>query len=196
MLRKLTLEVSPSVESNDHQVRIFVDGKDWFEFEYLGIDPPRFFEQTTFLGGALIVGRCLCGVEGCADIWANVKEQNGLVEWEFEHRASLKFSKEGYVSAIERAKNDHTWEDIKRTAERLVSVEFKNTSIESLSFEWASARIEEKKIHLSFCRKGGQEGYVQKMLALAGTALTPTMLLKMGNALSPAIHISWKMEIG
>jgi hypothetical protein len=65
----LTFEISPSPSSNDHQVRIRIDGEDWLGGDYLGVDPPRFFAQATLeSGGRVLVGRCGCGCEGCDDV--------------------------------------------------------------------------------------------------------------------------------
>ena len=60
---------------------------------------------------------------------------------------------------------DFSWENLNRRVERLVSEEFKNTFIYSdYDFDWASCRIEENKISLSYSRTGKPEDFKQEIL--------------------------------
>lgn len=56
----------PNPETNDSEVRILIDDNDFLGNDYLGLDPPVFFDQQTFFqAGELMIGRCTCGCEGC-----------------------------------------------------------------------------------------------------------------------------------
>jgi hypothetical protein len=56
---------------------------------------------------------------------------------------------------IDSAQKDTTWEDNKRAAERVISQVFIGTFIEDgYKFDWASARIKNNTITLSFSNNG------------------------------------------
>jgi len=163
-MNRLSFNIIPSPESNDHQVRILVDNKDWLRDDYLGIDPPRFFQQETFLSGDLFVGRCDCGVEGCGDLIVNVQSDNYKIIWTSKDGLNLQFDKAEYSDIIEVSKADFKWEDINRRVERLVTNIFNNSqTIDGLTFDWASCRIENSKVCLSFSKKGFPEDFKQEI---------------------------------
>ena len=55
-------------------------------------------------------------------------------------------------------REDFSWEDTKRTAERLVSGVFAGVQIDDgYAFDWASARVREGVMTLSFSRSGAQK---------------------------------------
>jgi len=39
-MNKISFSINPCVETNDHEVRIFIDGEDLFKADTLGLDPP------------------------------------------------------------------------------------------------------------------------------------------------------------
>ena len=154
----------PSEESNDHQVRIIIDDFDFLGNDYLGIDPPSFFEQKNlFEAGELLIGRCTCGCEGCGDYPVKVSLSENTVIWlDFVIRDGLKleFDKSEYENAVSVAKNDYNWEDKNRRVERYVSNLLKQTETKDKHiFNWASARIRENVITLSYSKQIGQKSF-------------------------------------
>ena len=98
-MRTITLRIEPSPTSNDHQVRIQIDGHDWLGENYLGIDPPRFFSQSTLTtGGSAIVGRCECGTMGCDDRIADIVIESDEVTWNINKEYTLHFDKAAYLA--------------------------------------------------------------------------------------------------
>ena len=155
MNNRLSFEISSSSESNDHQIRILIDEEDLVGEDYLGLDPPDFFRQKNLLkGGELIVGRCTCGVRECCDysIQNSILEHNvsWLAEYPFDER-EISFSRNEYFNVVQKAAIDFSWEDHNRKAERLVSAIFEKQGVEhNETFDWASARIKQNIITLSF----------------------------------------------
>ncbi len=166
-MNRLSFNIIPSPESNDHQVRILIDNEDWLQDDYLGIDPPRFFRQETFLSGDLLVGRCDCGVEGCGDLIVNVQSDNDKMIWTINDGLNLQFDKAEYTDVIELSKADFKWEDINRRVERLVTNIFNGSqTTDGLTFDWASCRIENHKVCLSFSKKGFPKDFKQEILKI------------------------------
>lgn len=158
-MNTLAFEIMPSQISNDHQVRIWIDGTDWLGNGSLGIDPSHFFSQSSLAaGGELLVGRCECGCEGCDDVCVHVRREEHEVLWTNDNELRLRFDRENYDSAIKAAREDLSWEDTKRTAERLVSEVFVGVSLcDGYTFDWASARIRDGVMTLSFTKSGMQK---------------------------------------
>lgn len=99
-ISELALEVRPSPDSNDHEVLVLVDGRVLWGGANMGLDPPTLFEQLSNPRDSLVlIGRCKCGVVGCDDVYARVEHDPDVVRWRV----------------------DHSWEDTKRRAERLVA---------------------------------------------------------------------------
>ncbi len=123
-------------ERNGHQLRILVNGVDLIErvdrsaagydpeMAMLGMDPIAFFKQTTLeAGGGLIIARCNCGDEGCSSIAVVVHTSLTEVSWSLRPDGTevVRFGRDQYISAIGKARNDHSWETLERTAERLIA---------------------------------------------------------------------------
>lgn len=160
----LSFNIIPSPDSNDHQIRIVIDNEDWLGDDYLGIDPPRFVQQETFLRGDLLVGRCGCGVEGCGDLIVNVQTHLDKVTWTNDEGLNLQFEKSDYLKVIDKSKSDFSWEDINRRVERLVSNLFIGSRTnEGLTFDWASCRIENGRVSLSYSTKGPSQDFKQEI---------------------------------
>jgi hypothetical protein len=155
----LAFEIMPSPSSKDHQARIRIDGTDWLGKDYLGLDPPHLFRQSSLTGGGeLLVGRCACGCEGCDDVLVHVVRQGQEVLWENTKGLRLRFEKEQYDRVVSATREDFSWEDTKRTAERLVAEVFEGVQLDgSYSFDWASARVHEGMMTLSFSNRGRQK---------------------------------------
>jgi hypothetical protein len=154
----LSFHIIPSPETNDHQVRILMNSEDWLKNDYLGLDPPSFFQQETFVNGTLLVGRCNCGTEGCGDLIVDVNSDAHRVIWTTSDGVNFKFDKTEYLHVIESLKTDDSWEDTNRKAERLVSdIFYGSQTVDELPFEWASCRIEKNKICLSFNKDNSKQ---------------------------------------
>ncbi|SRR6266581_7772037 len=158
-MNTLAFEIMTSPSSNDHQARIRIDGTDWLGQEYLGLDPPRLFAQPSLTdGGKLLVGRCECGCEGCDDVLVDVLRQGQEVLWTNAKGLHLHFDREEYERGVASARQDFSWEDTKRTAERLVSEVFVGVSLDDgYTFDWASARVRNGVMTLSFSKSGTQK---------------------------------------
>ncbi len=160
-MNTLAFEILPSESSNDHQARIWVDGEDWLGLDYLGIDPPHFFSQAALTsGGKMLVGRCDCGCEGCCDYLVDAIVDGDRVRWINSTGLNLCFNRIDYCEVVSSAARDFRWEDVRRTAERLVHGIFEGVSLdEGYSFDWASARIRDRVITLSFSKGGSQKTF-------------------------------------
>lgn len=161
---KLSFSFQPSEYSHDHQARVLIDGVDILadiEKGALGIDPVEFFAQEALRSqGALLIGRCECGCVGCGDVTVSVKRIGEAIEWHTEYQwiAKLVFEPDEYERSIQTGASDFSWENVERTAERLVSkLDYSPLAKAGLIFQWASGRIEKDKISLSFSRRNQQE---------------------------------------
>jgi hypothetical protein len=156
-MNELSFKILASPETNDHEVRILIDNEDLLGSDYLGLDPPSFFDQDNFFkNGELMIGRCSCGVEGCSDYSVNVTIAENI-SWTDNNGLNLLFDKEEYINSIKRARDNNSWEDIKRRVERLTTEVLKNSQTKNnYQFKWASARMSDKNITLSYCKDGDQ----------------------------------------
>lgn len=168
-LNTLSFAFRPSLESNDHQVRVLIDGRDWIGDGNLGLDPPQFFAQRELAGeGHLLIGRCTCGCVGCDDVVVEVQRADGVVSWIESPSTRLRFDAEAFDRVIAAGRADTSWEDANRTAERLVDEVLKGMTInDEFTFSWASARIEKGKISLSF------DGPKQKIVGIGWDGVSP-----------------------
>jgi hypothetical protein len=160
-MNQLNFVILPSPISNDHQVLPVIDGENCLGDKSLGIDPLVFLRQKSLRnGGRLLIGRCLgCGCIGCEDVVVDVSINGSMVEWVFSDGTCRSFDSIAYESAIDRQKNDFSWEDYKRRTERLVNGSIRGASIGPFQFQWASARIKSGFIVLSFMREDEQKLY-------------------------------------
>jgi len=158
-MNNISFKILPSPATNDHEVRIFVDNEDFLGNNYLGIDPPSFFSQNNLdKSGELMVGRCTCGVEGCCDYPVTVSVNEKTISWTDNIGVNLLFDKTEYNNSITIAKNDHSWEDIKRKVERLATDILKHSKTkDNYNFDWVSTRIKDKYITLSYSKNDDQK---------------------------------------
>jgi hypothetical protein len=157
-MNKIKIKCLASPETNDHQACIYIDGEDWLGRSHMGIDPPAFFRQKTLLnGGEAWVGRCHCGCAGCDDVVVDIVIDPNEVQWKSPQGYMFRFDRLEYESEIRAVRNDHSWEDNNRTAERLVDSVFYSVVLpDGWKYDWASARWNRGKITLSFM-KGSQQ---------------------------------------
>ncbi len=95
----ISLNIFPSAESNDHQVRILIDGNDVLGNAYLGIDPPIFFALPNLCcNGQLLIGRRTCGC--CGNFLVDVRVSKYKVIWMNNKLSRLIFNRYDYENTI------------------------------------------------------------------------------------------------
>ena len=135
-----------------------MDNEDLLGEDYLGLDPVSFFRKDFNMNGEIMIGRCTCGVEGCADYPVSIGINENSVSWKNSDGLNLLFEKSAYQASINAAKSDHSWEDIKRRIERLISdMLTQTTTKDGYKFDWASARIKDNQIELSYSKDHHQK---------------------------------------
>ncbi|MCE9544804.1 MAG: hypothetical protein K8T25_04695 [Planctomycetia bacterium] len=159
-MHEISFTVEPCVGSNDHQVRVIIDGHDLIarvNKAMLGIDPPEFFaDRALSQSGDLIFARCNCGVVGCGDGTVRTSRDDSTVTWSEVRPAipgieSFLFSRRQFDAAIHIAKNDFSWETTERRAERLINgLNFTRFNVHGLAYRWASGRLDQAKISVCF----------------------------------------------
>jgi hypothetical protein len=159
----LLFRMTASPTSNDHQVRIVVDGTDLvteFGNESLGIDPPVFFRQPALhANGSLALARCGCGVPLCGDTTAVAIHNSDTIVWlglpKTRFGDSITFDRLQFMDAVRVANADLSWETPERTAERLIAALDMTAPQEAgLTFQWASGRIYSDKITVCYTIQG------------------------------------------
>jgi hypothetical protein len=152
--RQFRIDVRPSPETNDHEVRFFGDDKDiiarcWNDM--MGLDPDDILVAPCPLDASIrphkaTVARCSCGVIGCGSIEVNIQRSADDVEWswgEAESPQALRFLATSYDEELRRALTDATWETPDRTAARVVANRVDRPALASrgLTFTWGSGRV-------------------------------------------------------
>ncbi len=159
-MHEISFTIEPCTPSNDHQVRVIVDGQDLIaqlDPSMLGIDPPDFFASEALrLSGELLFARCGCGVVGCADGTTQTSRNDSTVTWlEFcpsiPRVTALTFSRKQFDAAVASFKGNHDWETTERRAERLIAnLDFIGFDVPGLTFRWVSGRLDRAKISVCF----------------------------------------------
>ena len=168
-LSTLDLLVQESPTSNDHEVRVIIDGKDWLNGNRLGIDPPQLKRQlASQSGGELLLGRCECGCLGCDDFDVEVRQNAHTTEWHLPGGGGLRFQTEDYLRRIDVFLEDHSWEPIGRTVERRIDELFAGQrTLLGHIFQWSSARFRHGVVVLSLWNDS-----TQRLIELDGNPLT------------------------
>lgn len=157
-MNQLAFIIKPSPETNDHELRVLIDGVDVLGEGYLGLDPPVFFRQDFEQAGELMIGRCSCGCEGCCDYPVSVRVDEKFVSWTADDGTVFHFDRTSYQTVLDRARQDHRWEDANRTAERIAGGLLTDTMTRNNArFKWASARIKPGYMTLCYEKKQEQE---------------------------------------
>jgi hypothetical protein len=163
----LSFDIRPSEESNDHQVRILVDGQDFLGDQYLGLDPPEFFAQFNTPKEHLLIGRCRCGVVGCGDYPVNVR-RSASVEWVVGGVVIAQFDADEYDRTISLAAIDHSWETQGRRIERLIGLQLAGVlTTDGYNFEWASTRFKPGALTLHFVKDKGKPTYAYRLVDIS-----------------------------
>ena len=158
-MNKLSYKIAPSEFSNDHQVRLLVDESDILGDEQLGLDPIDF---SRFVGsetsGNVLIGRCDCGCIGCDDIAAQVTIGDHTVTW-FLLGKTYHFDRGAYETTIGGIVFDHSWEDIGRRVERILTerIHADTRWVKGHTrFDWVSTRCSRHQLTYSFTINGQQ----------------------------------------
>lgn len=159
ILNQLDYQVMPSPDSNDHEVRLIVDGVDILGDTRLGLDPLDFMRFVrSDASGDVLVGRCACGCIGCDDVTAKVKFDDLTVQWHLLGHTYY-FECNAYKDTLSEVVADHSWEDVGRRVERLITehVEADQRWRDGQSnFDWVSTRCSSHQLTYSFTRNGEQ----------------------------------------
>ena len=148
------IEVRPSPETNDHQVRFIADSLDIISGSWhgmIGLDPDDILFSPcpiapTDAAHKAIVARCSCGVIGCDSIEVEIAQFLDVVQWRWGNPnspQSLSFLAVTYNEEVRRALTDTSWETPDRTAARLLSsaIDREALSRNGLAYNWASGRV-------------------------------------------------------
>jgi len=169
--RELRIQIRPSPETNDHEVRFVADGVDIIDSHWggmIGLDPDDVLVQPCELRGAtrplaVTIARCSCGVIGCGSIEVKIRRSQNHVVWEHagdrvpDQPLRMSFLAESYDAEVERALHDHNWETPDRTAARLLASRVKRDILaeSQLTFSWASGRIQAETFTISLILEPG-----------------------------------------
>jgi hypothetical protein len=174
----LSFDIRPSEESNDHQVRILVDGQDVLGDQYLGLDPPEFFAQFNAPKEHLLIGRCTCGVVGCSDYSVSVR-RSASIDWIVGDVVIARFDADEYGRTISAAANDHDWETQGRRIERLIGSQLAGTvTTDGYDFEWASTRLKRSALTLHFVKDKGLPTYAYRLVDISWDGRTDESALQ------------------
>jgi hypothetical protein len=163
----LRIEVRPSAETNDHEVRLLAsDDEDLihrFDDSMMGMDPDQILVEPSPLGATdapreVTIGRCGCGVVGCGSIEVRIEREGDRVTWRaLASGVSLAFDADAYDAEIQRALADRSWETPDRTAARLIreGVDRAQLARHGFAFTWASGRIGEAEMTIALTLEPG-----------------------------------------
>lgn len=159
ILNQLDYQIVPSPDSNDHEVRLIVDGVDILGDTRLGLDPLDFIRRVhSDASGNVVVGRCACGCIGCDDVIAKVRFDELSVQWGLLGNA-YRFESNAYKTTLKEIAVDHSWEDIGRRVERLITETVEADQRwrgRKLDFDWVSTRCSRHQLTYSFRRNREQ----------------------------------------
>jgi len=203
----IQFRVFPSPESNDFEVRLFVNGQDFIEKHWpdmMGMDPddvlsldilaPRDVPHT-----AMVV-RCGCGVDGCGNATVRVSREGDRIIWDSwdgdrgkPPPGTLIFGREQYFQALEQAISDTSWETPDRTAARLLSsiVDHEALAATNLSYQWASGQIRDDAFTVSL---GGPPGHHQILIHTSWSGELPELIAQKVAALLRE-HPNWWPDV-
>jgi len=164
-LNTIAFRVVPSPDTNDHEVRILVDGNDFIKQHWpgmMGMDPDDVLSYRELLprdeAHEVTVVRCGCGVVECGSVGVEIFVKGNFVLWDSWQRhkgrppaETLVFSRSEYMKAVKDAVEDHSWETPDRTAARILAslVEHRALALNNLKYQWASGRIRKSTLAIS-----------------------------------------------
>ena len=161
-MNRLKLNIEPSFESHDFQVRIIIDSIDIFP-ELLGLDPVDFFKQDFQKSNSeIIIARCECGIIGCFDTTTKIETDETSILWSISNSVKYRFNIAEYNNCINETRNDKTWETDERKMERKIGSEFISYEyLNGYKLDWVSLRNNENEIKISYS-KYNPKGYTDQ----------------------------------
>jgi hypothetical protein len=172
-LNTIAFHVVPSPETNDHEVEIFVDGRNFIAQhwpEMMGMDPDDLLSYQELSPRnephEATVVRCGCGIVGCGSAWVRICADEDRVVWDHWQgdtgkppAATLVFDRNQYMQAVRDAVEDHTWETPDRTAARILSslVDHRSLALHNLNYQWASGRVQDSTFTISLALEPGHD---------------------------------------
>jgi hypothetical protein len=199
--RTFRIDVRPSPETNDHEVRFVADDEDiiarrWNDM--IGLDPDDILLtpcplRATAEPHKVTVARCSCGVIGCGSIEVEVARSSDSVEWTWGNADSpegMRFLATNYDVEVERALADTSWETADRTAARLLAGKVDRQALArlGLSFTWASGRVRKGAFSVSLSLEPGP---YQILVHLPWRSESPEELARKGARLLREQPSSW-----
>lgn len=169
-MKNIQLKITPAECANGHQVRIFIDGQDLITIldkNSLGRDPVGFLEEKELIPSdrpfECIIAKCGCGCIGCSDKTVSITKKQNKIIWNnfsptipWEIGDTIEFDADQYQTEVYRALHDHSWETIERTTERKIrTLNFESLTQYHLTMMWASGRLYDDKISVSFWLDNG-----------------------------------------
>ena len=147
-------QTSSPCNSQDKEVRLFVDGQDLIGSESgeLGIHPRVFYRQTALLeGGVLTYARCSCGDIGCGSQDVMVTLQDCEISWIQSSKLKYVFNERQYRDALEKVMADRTWENDEDTFQRQAGeFDYSRFGVAGWQLYWVSLQPASARILLSF----------------------------------------------
>ena len=158
-LNTIAFRVFPSPETNDYEVKIFIDDQDFIAKHWpdmMGMDPEDLLSYDKLLPreephDATVV-RCGCGVEGCGSAGVRVSAEGNRVVWDSwqgdpgnPSAPALVFDRDQYIAAVNDVIEDHSWESPVRTAARILKplIDHDILARNRLKYQWAGQHREQ-----------------------------------------------------
>jgi len=164
-LNTIAFRVFPSPDTNDHEVKIFVDGEPFIAKHWpdmMGMDPDDLLSHRELVprdqAHESTVVRCGCGIVGCGSAWVRISAQGDRVTWDSWQgdtgkppAPTLVFARDQYMQAVKDAIEDHSWETPDRTAARILGslVDHSILALNNLKYQWASGRLRDATLTIS-----------------------------------------------
>ncbi len=203
-IQNILFRVLPSPETNDFEVRLFVDGEDFIKKHWpdmMGLDPDDVLSLDILASRdaphTAMVVRCGCGVAGCGNATVRVSRAGDYIIWDSwdgdrgnPPPGTLTFMREQYLQALERAISDTSWETPDRTAARLLSsmIDHEALAVNNLSYQWASGRIRDDALTVSL---GGPPGHHQILVHTSWSGESPDQIAQKVAALLKGHPSQW-----
>lgn len=185
-LNNIAFRVFSSADTNDHEVRIFVDGKPFIAEHWpdmMGLDPDDILANGELSPReephrAMVV-RCGCGIAGCGNVTVRISYDADRVTWDSWEgdpgqpaAGNLTFARDQYLLAVKDAVEDHSWETPDRTAARILAslVDHDALALKDLKYQWASGRIRDDMFVISL---EGPEGWHQILVHVPWNKQSP-----------------------
>src|ERR1043166_4083055 len=171
--------VVPSPDTNDHEVKIYLDGEDFIRRHWpnmMGMDPDDLLSYVHLSAPdephETTIVRCGCGIVECGSASVRISGEGDHVIWDHwqgetggSPPETLIFDRNQYMKAVRHAIEDRRWETVDRTAARILAsiVDHSTLAENNLEYQWSSGRIRDATFTVSL---SGPEGCHQILIHL------------------------------